>query len=479
LRALLLTLLLTLLLALVVPLLVCGCGSPPARSAMGAAGNDVLEEMALDGLARHGCESLIGRLVPLEEADAKASSGRVWFRECIATRVPGAVRLRVALIGWQWVDARARGFDVREYVYFHASVSGEVTTDVRTVKDEVALALRVVGAPVVTVADVGRVSARPANPAAALLGIAGGLFGYGANALATESMRSRVGALVTEKLRAGAVLSLHEILAPPEARSQGWMSERQELHEGGALFAGPFAADIPSTLRFEVGGADTVLVRPVCSSEAEGAVDAIVAAGAAPQTARPNDVRTLRARGEVRFGRMPCPWVLVSGVGTQAPGSTSTVFTLALAPATPAAGQRPPERIARATLVDFEVAPLDPAGASWDPDGNAPDLSFILETGGRTLRFGPAMPDTLHATVWLESALFVLRPGQAVTLRVLDLDPKRASVLGAITFVEQPVGTALITPAQLDAAEPQRIELRNGDRVIGWARLLFESGDPE
>ena len=462
--------------------LLVACGSPEPRSATSTgASSDVLKEMALDGIARHGCEALIGKVVPLEETRAKASSGRVWFRQCTASRVAGAVRLRVALLGWQWVDARAGGFDVREYVYFRASVSGEVTADVRTVKGEVALALRAIGAPDVTVEDVGRVSARPANPAAALLGIAGGLIGYGANVLATSSMRSRVGGIVTERLHAGAVLSLREVLAPPEARDQAWMVEHQELHAGGALFAGPFAADIPSALRFDVAGADEVLVRAVCLGEAEAAVDAIVAAGAPPKTSRPDDVRLLRSRGELRFGRMPCPWVLVSGVGRQAPGSTSTTVSLSLsaAPARPASGERPSERIARATLIDFEIAPLDPSGASWDPNGNAPDLSVSLEIGGRTLHFGPAMPDTLHATVWLESALFVVRAGQGGTLHVVDLDPKRGSVLEAISFVEQPVASAAITPAQLEAAEPVRIELRNGDRTVGWARLLFESGDPE
>jgi len=105
----------------------------------------------------------------------------------------------------------------------------------------------------------------------------------------------------------------------------------------------------------------------------------------------------------------------------------------------------------------------------------------VLETGGRTLRFGPAMPDTLRATVWLESALFVLRPGQMLTLRVSDLDPKRGSVLEGITYVEQLVGTAVMAPPPLDGAprEPQRIELRNGGHVVGWARLLFEAGDPQ
>ncbi len=464
------------------------CGGARATAATGAKGatpaaaKDVLKEMALDGLARHGCESLVGKLVPLQEPGAQTASGRVWFRECTASRVPGAVRLRVSLLGWQWIDARAGGFDVREYVYFHAKVSGEVTADVKTAGTEVALALRAVGAPEVDVEDVGRVSARPANPAAALLGLAGGLFGYGANALATSSMRSRVGELVTEKLRAGAVLSLREILAPPDESTDGWMNERQELHEGGALFAGPFAADLPSMLRYDVAGDDAVLVRPVCLAEAEAAVDAIVAAGAAPQTSRPDDVRTLRGHGEARFPRMPCPWVLVSGVAAHAAStSPSTQVSLSLSPVVSLNGPRPPERLARATLVDFEVAPVDPGGASWDPNGNAPDLSFVLETGGRTLRFGPAMPDTLHATVWLESALFVLRPGQTMTLRVSDLDPKRANVLEGITYVEQLVGTAAIPPAQLTgtAREPQRVELRNGDHVVGWARLLVETGDPE
>ena len=435
--------------------------------------------MALDGLARHGCESLVGKLVPLQEPGAQTASGRVWFRECTASRVAGAVRLRVSLLGWQWIDTRAGGFDVREYVYFHAKVSGEVTADVTTAGAEVALALRAASAPEVDVEDVGRVSARPANPAAALLGLAGGLFGYGANALATSSMRSRVGDLVTAKLRAGAVLSLREILAPPDESTDGWMNERQELHEGGALFAGPFAADLPSVLRYDVAGGGTVLVRPVCLAEAEAAVDAIVAAGAAPQTARPDDVRALRGRGEARFARMPCAWVLVSGVA--APTPSSTQVSLSLSPAASPSGPRPPERITRATLVDFEVAAVDPEGASWDPNGNAPDLSFVLETGGRTLRFGPAMPDTLRATVWLESALFVLRPGQTMTLHVSDLDPKRPSVLEGITYVEQLVGTAVIPPAQVAGAarEPQRVELRNGDHVVGWARVLVESGDPE
>ena len=208
-------------------------------------------------------------------------------------------------------------------------------------------------------------------------------------------------------------------------------------------------------------------------------MDAIVAAGAAPAATRPDDVQTLQGRGEVRFRRMPCEWVLVSGVGTAAPGSASTTVALSLAPSRPVVGARPPERIAKATLIDFEVAPLDPSGASWDPNGGAPDLVFVLETGGATIRFGPAMPDTLRATVWLESALFVVRSGQAVALRCVDLDPRRESILDPITFIEQRVGAAVVSAAQLESRGPVRLELRNDDHTVGWARLLFESGDPE
>jgi len=421
-----------------------------------------LQSLALDALGHHGCEALLGRVLSLEGGEAR-SSGRVWIRKCTADRAPGSVHASASAVGWQWVDTQTGGFDVREYVYFTATIDVVVTAVVEAEGGAPIVRIRPIAPAKVDVRDIGRVSARPVSPATTLLGIAGGLFGYGSNALATNAMRGRVEELVKERLSLGARQSLRALLGG-DTEPAPWLEEVQVLHEGGALLSGPFEPDQASELRFDIAaGSDGVLARQVCQDEAASVVDAIVA-GAPPRLPPPRDVRTLRGRGTVALGAMRCPWILVTaGVAPKAEG---VVATLALGPAA-----RSGERLAHATLIDFEIAKTDLGGASWDPNDNAPDVSFSVEARGAVLRFGPAVPDAWKATLWLDSADFLVRDGDRLLLRAVDLDPVRGGVLDPLRFDEQPVGTASVTVAELTRGDGQRVELVRDGHVVGSARL--------
>src|SRR5437762_3290245 len=99
------------------------CGSTaPAPGPPAVAPADVA---LLDGFARHGCEFLADHFLALTEDDG-TSSGRAWVQKCEAARAGDDARVQETILGWQWLDRRASGFDVREYVYFRATVDGRV-----------------------------------------------------------------------------------------------------------------------------------------------------------------------------------------------------------------------------------------------------------------------------------------------------------------------------------------------------------------
>jgi hypothetical protein len=435
-----------------------GCASAAGPTAAVPPADDALA----DAVARHGCEFLEDHFLALVD-DAGVSSGRAWVQRCDASREVGGMHVRATVLGWQWLERRASGFDVREYVYFRARVDAHARGHLAAQAGRPVVSFQTRESDV-TVEEIGRVSARPATLASRLIGAAASIFGSGPNSVATSSMRSEVENVLRAHLAGGASWSLDEVQG-----GSSFLDERQALYPGGALLSGPMRAGDAALLHFEVDGERAVLARAVCLNEVKGIVESVID-GAPTSVAPPIDTRTLRGRGTLHLDAMPCPWVLVTGTSDDREARVHVSLERDRPP--PRCGER--ACMVRLTLGAFDVARLKEDGTSWDPDGGAPDVAFVLEAAGRTLALGPVFPDTPVGEPWLTSPPFELPAGAPFTLRAFDVDPLPSTLLEPQRSTRELLGVATAKPEELMGGIEQTVPLRAEGKERGFVRVRLE-----
>ena len=446
---------------LALPLVAFSCASAPpgAASPRAAPPADIA---LLDAVAHHGCDFLSDHFITLSDEDG-TSSGRAWVQRCDGAREGDDARVRTTILGWQWLDRRASGFEVREYVYFRARVMARVrghlgvdgvraTVSFQTTESEV------------TVEEIGRVSARPSTLGSRLVGAAASIFGSGPNSLATSAMRSEVESVLRERLTRGATWSLDEVKG-----GSSLLDEREGLHAGGALLSGPLRADEAIDLQYEVEGDQDVLARAVCLDEVKGTVESVIA-GEPVAVTPPRDTHRLHGRGHWPIAAMRCDWVLVTG----AAGDGDVHVHIAITKASPDPQCGVHACLVRLTLEAFDVAPRKGDGEAWDSDDGAPDVLLLLETPGTSTPLGPAFPDTVSAAPWLSSSPFDLPAGGSVTLRAFDLDPLAPTLLEARRSTRETIGVGVVTASQLTGGAHLEIPLRLDEKERGHVRLRVE-----
>ena len=442
---------------------VCGCaGRTPPSSAPS------VDDALVDALASHGCAFLADHFLVLPDA-AGASSGRIWVQGCEAVRDPHSARLSATILGWQWIDTRVAGFDVREYVYFRARVGASVRGHLRVDR----------GRPVVSfvaqdrdvrVEEVGRVSARPATLGSRLVGAAAAVFGTGPNSVATSAMRGEVASVLGARLARGADWSLDEMKG-----ASSLLEDDQALHPGGALLSGPLRAGDAVTVHYDVEMDGDVLLRAVCLSEVKDAVASIIDGSATSSIAPPLDTRHVRGHGTLELASMPCPWVLVTGAAEKHDARVHLKLDV-----TQSKAHCDLHRcLVRVLLETFEVAPRRADGRAWDPDDGAPDVAFVLETSapGTATAFGPVFPDTVSATPWLSSSPIELAGGETLRLRADDIDPLPPKLLQADRWTRETIGTAALRPAEIVPGAELRLPLLFGAAEQGAVRVRIEVVD--
>jgi hypothetical protein len=447
----------TLLLLIAFAFSACGDATPAPRNVPA----EPLDQTAVDVLARDACPRVLTQTFPLQDASGNATTGKLWVRRCSVRVVDAALGVDMDVLGWQWVGGGSWGFDVREYVYFRASVRASLRVSVET--DGMRLSVRVwsESAPEVEVHELGRVSARADGPASSLLGVAFGVFGQGPNALATSALRSRVGDLIRTRARSGLEIALGDTPAPgtPELAKVDLLRETEALFPGGALISGSFPPNVSTTLRFDVAANGTALARAVCVEVALPLVDSVVAGSPIRLTQNPTDVLMLRGHGQFPIGPRPCSWVLVTGVSEDA----AVVIKLELLRGLPT---RPPaaRRWVQVTLLAYEI---DSPGTRL--------FGFIVLSDNASSPFGRPLTRDRSPSVWLVAQPLEAKEGVPLFVETRAWKPRSPSFWSTQTTYDQtPIARATITPTPGQEHQEHRGTLERLGRPVGWVDVALD-----
>jgi hypothetical protein len=454
-----------------------GCAAPP-RAVLAEPEAAALSSAALDTLEREACPRLLARTFPLDDPHAKVSTGRLWVRRCTAKRTAAALDLDVDVLGWQWAGEGSWGFEVREYVYFSASINAGLSASIDAVGDGVRLRVWTDKPPEVHVRAIGRVAAKASTPAASLLGAASRLVGQGPNVLATAALRSRVRDLIAEHASAGIPIAIGEAPAVrgAPAAAHALLEEREGLHPGGALISGSFAAGVTATLRWSVDGDAVALARPVCVEEALDLVDAVVADRPPPDARTPHDVLTLAGKGEAVLPALACRWVLVTGARDDRPVSVALVLVERAERVVAKAAAR----WVRATLAAYDLSAAVPASAGAEERGDSLAVTFSVGPGGAPRSFGRALPSSKSPSVGLVAPLFEVARDASVEVRALQQHPRAPSLFNATPGYDETVlGLGTITLQAGKRHQEHQVALTREGRSMGWARFDIEVMDIE
>jgi hypothetical protein len=438
-----------------------GCGAaargPPTPA-------DPLDQAAVDVLAREACPRVLARTFPLEDERRTATTGELWVRRCTARGAGRELTVDIDVLGWQWVSAGSWGFDVHEYVYFRASVRATVRVSVASVAGRATLHARAATAPDVDVHELGRVSTRAQGPAAGLLGVAMRILGEGPTTLATSALRARVAELIRTQATGGLEIALGEVPSPgaDEAARDDLLRETQGLSPGGALISGSYPAGVPTSLRFEVGGTGVALARAVCLETALPMVDAVVGGSPVPAPPPATGVIVLQGRGEVPLEPQPCPWVLVTGVSSDAP--VTAALELRRGQPSPA---HVAERWVRVTLLAYGI---DRPGSQL--------LAFQVRGDRAPSSFGRPLTRGESPAVWLVADPIEVMNGTPVVVEVRAEKPRAPSLWSArLAYDELLLGSARIVPEGRTLHEERRAELEGGNGRVGWVSVAFDAVD--
>jgi hypothetical protein len=454
------------------------CAAAPPRTVAAEPEAVALSRAALDTLEREACPRLLTRTFPLEAPHGKASTGRLWVRRCTAKRTARTLDLDVDVLGWQWSGEESWGFEVREYVYFSAAIHARLSASIDATGDGVSLRVWTDKPPEVHVREIGRVDAKASTPASTMLGVASRLVGRGPNALATAALRSRVGDLIADRAAAGIPIAIGEAPAVPGAPAvvHALLDERESLYPGGALISGSFAPGLAASLRWSVDGDGIALARAVCVDEALELVDAVVAGRKPASTRAPQDVVTMRGKGEAVLAPLACRWVLVTGARDDQPVAMAVVL-----------GERAERRVpnatrrwVRATLAAYDLSAAAPASAAAEERGDAVAVTFSMGPDDAPRSFGRALPAARSPSVGLVAPLLEVPRDVPIAVRALQQRPRAPSLFNATPgYDETVIGRGVVT---LDAAKRRSehtVSLVQDGRTVGWARFDIEFMDIE
>jgi hypothetical protein len=441
-----------------------GCGAAPAASSEARAAP--IDQAAVDVLVREACPRLLARTFPLADESDRETTGKAWVRRCSAEKIGAELALEVDVLGWQWVGAGSWGFDVREYVYFRASVRARLRAAVLVEGTRPKLRVWSESAPDLDVRALGSVSARADGPAASLLGVAFGVFGHGPNDLATSALRRGVAEKMRSQARRGLEIALEDA-APPDAPGAVLLRDAQRLFPGGAMISGSFPPNVATTLRYDVATPGKALVRALCVDAAAPLVDAVLEGGSR-EASPPSDVLVVEGHGEVPLEARACPWVLVTGVSTDT--SVGATFELVRRVRAPGVAERRPasRRWVEATLLAYHV-----------DSRRAPLLGFTLRSGAMASSFGKPLTRSESTSVWL-AAPPVEIDDAPMTIEVREWKPRRHSFWDAeATYDQTMLGEAKIAPVPGQKHGRYRAEVKRGGTSIGWVDIALDLTEVE
>jgi hypothetical protein len=429
----------------------------------------------LDVAGLRACEKLRGKFVGLSgsEADAELTgaeqglasvTGRWLLRDCEEKREGESLGLRIGGPGWQWVDRQQKGFRIRQYVYFSATVDLKSSLDVGY-DPEAELAsiwLTPVGSVGAEVSAAGAISANAETVLASVVGAIGPALGMQVDEVAKTAAGTEGAMQFKAKLAQGLTITvkpktgqmdvmlgqLPNGVAPkrPIATTRSWLlNERQSLFPSGVQMAGPFDPAARVTLQARVEEGSGLLYRTICQDDGQRAIDAAM-------RDQPLPMSTLRATGKVE-GKAPfkqaitppaCPWLLVTAPLDRLPALAALEIELedgdSAAP--------PVSNVAwvKVTVLSFTFEPHKPDGTPWDPFGGAPDPElWIAPQGEVPTLLVPKARDTFTASPQMKSRVLEMSATSPIALMAKDID---------ITS-DEPMGTALITLGDLLAKGPE------------------------
>jgi hypothetical protein len=300
-----------------------------------------MNQMALDMAIAMGCSKLKGRFVPLpdpasppfEGADVGMSleGGRWYIHDCLAGSSGGQFSLHLRGPAWQWVNATEKGFRIEQYVYVEASVDlqGEIlgAYDANTKVTSVFM-LPTAWAHVEPIKTLS-IAAHPTGilsaaedlffPETVNAGTRDAIETTGTQLFATQ-MGNGLTFTFTANGQADLVLGrLPPGMVPrrPFVGSEAWLiDERQSLHPGGIMIAGPFLPGVPVTLDALVEQGHPIRYHTFCSELVVADYERFLSgSGFTPLVNRPDSA--LLAPGQrvtTTLAPMNCPWVLATAL---------------------------------------------------------------------------------------------------------------------------------------------------------------------
>jgi hypothetical protein len=440
-----------------------------------AAGTEELRRLVLDVAGLRACEKLRGKFVGLSGAEGDAEltgaeqglasvTGRWLLRDCVERREKDSLGLRIGGPGWQWVDREQKGFRIRQYVYFSATVDLKSALDVGydPAAELASIWLTPMDAVGAEVSAAGAISAKAETVLASVVGAIGPSLGMQVDELAKTAAGTEGAMQFKTKLAQGLTITvkpktgqmdvmlgqLPNGVAPkrPFATAGTWLlNERQSLFPSGVQMAGPFDPAVRVVLEARVEEGNGVLYRAICQEDGERAIDAAM-------RDQPLPMPTLRASGKVE-GKAPsravvtppsCPWLLVTAPIDRLPAKVA----LQLSPddAAPPPPQAPGTAWVRVTLLSFSFEPHKPDGSAWDPFGGAPDPELWIGAQGEppTLVVSK-LKDTFTASPQMKSRVLEISATSPLVLQAKDID----------LTSDEPMGTAVITLEDLLAKGPE------------------------
>jgi hypothetical protein len=269
-----------------------------------------------------------------------AAGGRWLVEECQASASNGVLALRLGGLGWKWVNEARDENRVRQHVYFSATVDLEGSLQLAYDPRSRVASVFMLPKTEASVSPALPVRATAENFVGGFLDLFVDADEYARAAVATEGssqFRQQLSQGITvtfdvaraqPDVNIGPRLPAGMVPSRPFHGNDPWLlNERQALHQGGLLVAGPYPPGVPALLDVVVEGGGPLRFRVACR-------DAVVdnfhgfyrGLSFIP-------IVQLQDSGWVVPGKrvtetvppQPCPWVLVTAAATS-PSAIATVY---------------------------------------------------------------------------------------------------------------------------------------------------------
>jgi hypothetical protein len=316
---------------------------PPTRTAVQ---DGAIRALIADVGESKLCETLQGRLIPLQEPDAPAGAdaglapaiGRLWVESCTADRRGSQLAIELSGRGWTWADERRGGplgssFSVRGFLRFRTQVSVEGEVDLGYSEDHrlVSLWFSPTGSPTAQMTLLGEIPVQAQGGWSGIIGTVGEILGGPLSQQARPVVSQYGSALISRRLGRGITATTDlcsgqpDVIIGPLADGQRprrpypddgtiWLSnERVRLFRGGIDVSGPWSPGSRG-LRVDVEseGGPQFEARLLCQEQAHRVLEAYL-------EGRPSAVTSTIQRRTVGQGRSErfdisgssCPVMLV------------------------------------------------------------------------------------------------------------------------------------------------------------------------